>query len=156
MKWFMSPVIMPVLPEMHGMTSQPRTVCFRSMIPYSVHARQTCKKEEIAALNKSYEERAIAACKDADAVIYVGGLNHDFDVEDRDRSDYHLPYGQDALIKKAFGSPPGYDRHNGCRFSVLHDRMDRSDRYTAAFLLCRHGNRTCLCKPVIRRSISKW
>ena len=37
------------------------------------------KKEEIAALNKSYEERAIAACKDADAVIYVGGLNHDFD-----------------------------------------------------------------------------
>lgn len=64
------------------------------------------KKEEIAALNKSYEERAIAACKDADAVIYVGGLNHDFDVEDRDRSDYHLPYGQDALIKKLLAVRP--------------------------------------------------
>ena len=63
-------------------------------------------KEEIAALNKSYEERAIAACKDADAVIYVGGLNHDFDVEDRDRSDYHLPYGQDALIKKLLSVRP--------------------------------------------------
>lgn len=57
------------------------------------------RDDEVAALNASYKEHAIAACKDADAVIFIGGLNHDHDVEARDRSDYHLPYGQDSLIK---------------------------------------------------------
>jgi beta-glucosidase len=44
--------------------------------------------------------QAVAAAKKADAVIIVGGLNHDFDSEGFDRADMKLPYGQDELIKR--------------------------------------------------------
>ena len=48
-------------------------------------------------------ERAVAAAKAADVVIYIGGLNHDkgFDCEGADRTDLKLPYGQDELIQKS-------------------------------------------------------
>lgn len=53
-------------------------------------------------------ERAVAAAKSADAVIYVGGLNHDkgFDCEGADRKDLKLPYGQDELIRKIAAANP--------------------------------------------------
>jgi len=53
-------------------------------------------------------ERAIAAAKSADAVIYIGGLNHDrgFDCEGADRRDMKLPYGQDELISKIIAANP--------------------------------------------------
>lgn len=46
-------------------------------------------------------EAAVKAAKDADIVLYFGGLNkadHN-DAEDSDRLSMELPYGQDALIK---------------------------------------------------------
>lgn len=45
------------------------------------------------------KEEAIALAKTCDEVIFVGGLNHDFDVEGLDRKDMNLPYGQDELIE---------------------------------------------------------
>ncbi len=53
-------------------------------------------------------ERAIAAAKSADAVIYIGGLNHDrgFDCEGADRADMKLPYGQDELVSKIVAANP--------------------------------------------------
>ena len=45
-----------------------------------------------------YKEEALALAKECDTVIFVGGLNHDFDVEGQDRADMKLPYGQDELI----------------------------------------------------------
>jgi beta-glucosidase len=53
-------------------------------------------------------ERAVAAAKSADAVIYIGGLNHDrgFDCEGADRADMKLPYGQDELIQKIVAANP--------------------------------------------------
>ncbi len=53
-------------------------------------------------------ERAVAAAKTADVVIYVGGLNHDkgFDCEGADRADMKLPYGQDDLIQKITAANP--------------------------------------------------
>jgi beta-glucosidase len=53
-------------------------------------------------------ERAVAAAKSADAVIYIGGLNHDkgFDCEGADRQDMKLPYGQDELIQKIVAANP--------------------------------------------------
>ena len=44
---------------------------------------------------------AVAVAKDADYVIFVGGLNKDNhqDCEDSDRAGLELPYNQDALIK---------------------------------------------------------
>jgi len=53
-------------------------------------------------------DRAVAAAKSADAVIYIGGLNHDkgFDCEGADRKDMKLPYGQDELIQKVVAANP--------------------------------------------------
>lgn len=57
-------------------------------------------KREIAQLNKIYLEDAIEACKEADAVIFIGGINHDYDVEGKDKSDMRLPNNQDQVIKE--------------------------------------------------------
>lgn len=51
-------------------------------------------------------DRAVAAAKAADVVIYVGGLNHDFDREGGDRKSYRLPYGQDELIQRLVAVNP--------------------------------------------------
>jgi beta-glucosidase len=53
-------------------------------------------------------DRAVAAAKAADVVIYVGGLNHDlgFDCEGADRTSLKLPYGQDELIQKIVAANP--------------------------------------------------
>ncbi len=56
------------------------------------------EKAEIHEKNKALFTQAIEAAKDADAVIFVGGLNHDIDSEGFDRSDMKLPYEQDILI----------------------------------------------------------
>lgn len=57
---------------------------------------------------KDLAERAVLAAKSADAVIYIGGLNHDkgFDCEGADRRDMKLPYGQDDLIQKIVAANP--------------------------------------------------
>ena len=53
-------------------------------------------------------DRAIAAAKSADAVIYIGGLNHDrgFDCEGADRTSLKMPYGQDELIQQIAAANP--------------------------------------------------
>lgn len=47
-------------------------------------------------------DRAVEAAKGADAVVFVGGLNHQhgFDSEGTDRKDLKLPSGQDELIQR--------------------------------------------------------
>ena len=47
-----------------------------------------------------YREDALKIAKEADTVIFVGGLNHDYDVEGADKGNMKLPYEQDALIKE--------------------------------------------------------
>ncbi len=53
-------------------------------------------------------ERAVAAAKSADVVIYIGGLNHEpgFDCEGTDRENLQLPYGQDKLIQRLVAANP--------------------------------------------------
>jgi beta-glucosidase len=53
-------------------------------------------------------ERAVTAARSADAVVYIGGLNHDpgYDCEGSDRKDMKLPYGQDELIQKIVAANP--------------------------------------------------
>lgn len=58
------------------------------------------EKVEIHEKNQKLFAEALEAVKDADAVIYVGGLNHDIDSEGFDRSDMRLPYEQDILIEE--------------------------------------------------------
>jgi beta-glucosidase len=51
---------------------------------------------------------AVDAAKSADAVIYVGGLNHrgGYDTEGADRKDLKLPSGQDELLKEIVRANP--------------------------------------------------
>jgi len=61
------------------------------------------KKEEeqlIHEKNAELFEEALKAAKEADEVIFIGGLNHDFDSEGLDRTDMKLPYEQDMLIEE--------------------------------------------------------
>lgn len=61
---------------------------------------QQALRKEIAQNRRKLLEEACALAKEADTVIFVGGLNHDYDVEGRDRADMKLPYGQDELIEE--------------------------------------------------------
>lgn len=56
--------------------------------------------EEQLAMNAAYAEEAVAAAAEADVVIFVGGLNHEFDTEGQDRTDMSLPYHQTELITR--------------------------------------------------------
>lgn len=49
-------------------------------------------------INETYRKDALEAAENADAVIFVGGLTHDYDTEGQDRADMRLPYDQDRLI----------------------------------------------------------
>lgn len=44
-------------------------------------------------------DRAVDAAREADAVIFFGGLNHQYDTEGMDRPDLRLPAPQDELIE---------------------------------------------------------
>ncbi len=67
---------------------------------------QIALRKEIAKNRKKLLDEACALAKEADTVIFVGGLNHDYDVEGRDRADMKLPYGQDELIEELLKSNP--------------------------------------------------
>ena len=57
-------------------------------------------------LQQALLQEAVALAKDADEVIYVGGLDHMYDVEGLDRQDMALPYGQDRLIGALLDARP--------------------------------------------------
>jgi len=52
--------------------------------------------------------RAVAAARQSDVAVIIGGLNHDkfFDAEAADRKDLKLPYGQDELIRRVVQANP--------------------------------------------------
>ncbi len=68
--------------------------------PHMPRQSRYLPEEKRAKINAEYLERAKEACKDADAVLFIGGLTHDQDVEDQDRTDYHLPCNQDYIIRE--------------------------------------------------------
>lgn len=66
--------------------------------------------EEIIPQNilDSLREEAVAMAKDADLVIYIGGLNKNAfqDCESTDRREYNLPWGQDRIIEELVAANP--------------------------------------------------
>lgn len=58
------------------------------------------ESEETAARRVQLRKEVISMAPEYDAVIFVGGLNHDQDSEGNDRPDMKLPYEQDALIRE--------------------------------------------------------
>lgn len=68
------------------------------------------KEQEKLALSREKGEKlleeAVLLAKECDQVIFVGGLNHDYDVEGQDRSDMKLPYNQDQVIEAVLEANP--------------------------------------------------
>ena len=69
-------------------------------------AEEAAQRQEIENQRKILREEAVALAKTADEVIFVGGLNHDFDVEGWDRDNMKLPYAQDQLIEELLAVKP--------------------------------------------------
>ncbi len=66
-------------------------------------------QKEDAALSrrrKQLREEAVKKAKEFDQVIFIGGLNHEYDCEGNDRTDMKLPYEQDQLIKELLAANP--------------------------------------------------
>jgi len=63
-------------------------------------------QENIKKMQEKLSKEAIKLAKESDVVIFVGGLDHNFDVEGKDREDMKLPYGQDELIKELLKVKP--------------------------------------------------
>lgn len=66
----------------------------------------TVTPEERARFEQQYLEDAVRLAKESDTVIFVGGLNHDYDVEGLDRNDMCLPYYQDEVIQAVLEANP--------------------------------------------------
>lgn len=64
------------------------------------------RAEEIKVKGKELLEEAVKLAASCEEVIFVGGLNHDFDVEGLDRPDMKLPYGQKELIEALLEANP--------------------------------------------------
>ncbi len=67
---------------------------------------QQKQREEVMKARKELREEAVALAKSADEVIFVGGLNHDYDVEGWDRDNMKLPYAQDELVEALLEANP--------------------------------------------------
>lgn len=102
-----------VLPQDHGGGSS-QIKSFYEISPLQGIINRAGKNVNII-FSQGYEEnggpdladRAVAAAKAADVVIYVGGLVHDrYDTEGRDHPDYKLPFGQDELIQRIAAANP--------------------------------------------------
>ena len=61
--------------------------------------RQRILLEEAVRERERLFAEAVSLARECDELIYIGGLNHDYDVEGSDRKDMKLPYGQDELIQ---------------------------------------------------------
>lgn len=63
-------------------------------------AEQEALRKEIGENREKLLKEACELAAASDIVIYVGGLNHDYDTEGRDRADMNLPYGQNRLLEE--------------------------------------------------------
>lgn len=66
------------------------------------------KAQALAEKRRALRQRAVdaAAAPDYDQVIFIGGLDHEYDCEGNDRADMKLPYEQDLLIRELFKVRP--------------------------------------------------
>lgn len=69
-------------------------------------AQRYAECEEARARRAAMRAEAVQRAAEYDAVIYVGGLNHELDCEGNDRPDMKLPYEQDLLIRELLQARP--------------------------------------------------
>lgn len=68
--------------------------------------REKKREAENAVKRKELLDEAVKLAASCEEVVFVGGLNHDFDVEGLDRPDMKLPYGQEELIEALLDANP--------------------------------------------------
>lgn len=68
--------------------------------------KEKARQKEITIKSKEYLEEAVKLASSCEEVIFIGGLNHDWDVEGFDRPDMKLPYGQEELIEELLKANP--------------------------------------------------
>lgn len=68
--------------------------------------RQVKESEEIWKKREKLRKEAAKLAKKYETVIFVGGLNHEYDREGNDRADMKLPYEQDLLVEALLESNP--------------------------------------------------
>lgn len=68
------------------------------------HIRQTDK--EIERVQEELLKEAVNLAKETENVIIFAGLDHEYDVEGKDRANMKLPYGQDRLIREVLKVNP--------------------------------------------------
>lgn len=72
--------------------------------------KQELREQERSRLIKEQSEillnEAVQLAKECDRILFVGGLNHDYDVEGQDRSSMELPYGQNRVIEAVLEANP--------------------------------------------------
>ena len=78
----------------------------RPEISWQATSTQEVQRPEEPVLTEANLEEAVALARESDAVIYIGGLNHDYDTEGLDRRDMKLPYDQDAVIEALLDARP--------------------------------------------------
>lgn len=64
------------------------------------------KKAALERMISEYRERAVRLAKENKQTIIFAGLNHDYDVEGRDKKTLKLPYHQDELIEEVLEVNP--------------------------------------------------
>ena len=64
------------------------------------------REEDKKVKRKELLEEAVKLAASCEEVIFIGGLNHDYDVEGLDRPDMKLPYGQEDLIEALLEANP--------------------------------------------------
>ena len=66
---------------------------------HGVQVSEISEEERAIRGEKCFKE-AIELAKNSDTVIFVGGLDHDYDVEGLDRKDMKLPYNQNRILEE--------------------------------------------------------
>ncbi len=66
----------------------------------------TNDEERASVLRDEAVSKAREYAASGDPVIFIGGLDHEHDLEGRDRTDMRLPYGQDELIEALLEAAP--------------------------------------------------
>lgn len=98
----------PEKKELNGENWQASSVDDKEKIQQQIRMmreeKRRLKKEafysDLSEIEEGYHRRALKLAEESDIVLFVGGLDHEYDIEGEDRPCMKLPYHQDELITK--------------------------------------------------------
>lgn len=98
----------PEKKELNGENWQASSVDDKEKIQQQIRRmreeKRRLKKEafysDLSEIEEEYHRRALKLAEESDIVLFVGGLDHEYDIEGEDRPCMKLPYHQDELITK--------------------------------------------------------